>query len=197
MRKLLTSCVLALGLVGTLEIHAGIRPSIFIVGPSEKQFGVRVETDSNELFDIRFINSNGLILHKEAEIANHYAKRFDLSYLEPGTYKLEVENKSQISTFVIEVSDGGIGINSSIVQVVMKPIVKVVGSAISVKMNTLELPYQVKIFDRNERLIYEESHSGSDKINKVYDVSRHGGGNYRVQVVVNSRSFSETVAFGW
>ena len=192
MKKLFITGVLALGLVGSLNAQVGGSFSnIRLLDIEPKQLGVLIENSSD--FDLRIVDNSGTILYKERDNKAGYAKRFDLRLLKEGTYKMEIENTSQITTIPFKISFRKLIVNKNDRLVMDKPSILNSGMTLKLKMETANLPIDVNIFDEYNHRVHSKTYREVPTINATFDFSKIGSGTYRMVVSYNSKSFSETI----
>lgn len=193
MKRLFITGALALGLAGSpIAQTANTSPDIVIVSLEGKQFGLLIE-ESPSPFKLRIISENGAILYKESNKDSDFAKRFDVALLEKGEYRLEVESDREISSFPLKVSNSRINIKTSDKQVFIKPVIESDGLTMKLKMETGNLPVDVRIYDEFNNKVHDKSYVNVPAINTTFDFQKPGRGTYRMVVSFNSKSFSETV----
>lgn len=139
---------------------------------------------------VRIKTKNGTeIYSEEVSIEGTYKKVIDLSSLENGNYKIELEKDFEIiiSNFYVE--------NNKVIfmekqnQTIFKPVIRYENDLLLVsKLSFNNDPYKLKIYYDNE-IIYTETLEKNSLINKVYRLQKEAKGPYTVVIYNNDRNY--------
>jgi hypothetical protein len=152
----------------------------------------RLDTPAKETA-IRFIDTQGNTIYSEriGEVAD-YGKRFDLKELPVGYYFLEVENSYKEIVYTIEISNS----DSKIVKKKekLKPVFRKKGNKLFLNLlNLKESDVEIKVFDSNNRLLYQEVSKGKLIVEKAINFEKAFEDSYMVMVIKDHETYYENI----
>ncbi|WKN32977.1 hypothetical protein PZB74_06420 [Porifericola rhodea] len=156
---------------------------------ADKKAFIRVTNISEEAPAVLKIKDmEGNTLHREVIADQAYMKKYDFSNLPSGEYEVEVRTKAGISKEVFQISAGQSN------AVYFKPAIQVEPELVKVAfMNRVNSPVSLKLYDRDGKVLYEESVNSQETYSKGLNVAKLLPGQYSLAIVgdnyVYSRSF--------
>ena len=130
-------------------------------------------------------NANGLTVYNtEIQTSGDYSKNFDLSALDNGFYRAELNKDFEILVRNFKVENGLVTYFNKDSETVFKPVVRTEGDLLYIsKIAFNHKPLNVVIYYKNE-IILSETLKGEDILKRVYKLSENQMGDYTI--VINS-----------
>lgn len=186
-----------------------IKSSMFIVvmittmmGYSKNSNSLMTEKEPTSLTfkDVKFgqkliiKDSYGSILYKEfMKKSGDYSKQFDLTELPDGMYYFELDKDVEINIIPFNVVSNNVTFNKKDQKVIFKPFLRMKDNAILLSKLSLNLEsLEVALYFEDEK-IYSEKIENTKKIERVYRLSKHKKGDYKVVMKSEGRTFVEYV----
>uniref|UniRef100_UPI0013FD8E5E hypothetical protein n=1 Tax=Polaribacter sp. 20A6 TaxID=2687289 RepID=UPI0013FD8E5E len=121
--------------------------------------------------------------------SGNYAKTFDLTNLEDGLYRTELEKDFEIIVKKLEVKDGFVTFYKDENEIIFKPVIRTEGNLVMIsKIEFEEKPLNVTLYYQNNIILSDEV-SGEKVLNRVYKLSEFEKGTYKVVVNTNDRTY--------
>ncbi len=195
--KIQKSVVTAVLLLLPLLSFADGFPFVKLTSKENKMITLRVGSAESDLTNIRIKNQFGQVLYAETvENVNGILKNFDLSHLESGRYKIELENDLNIEEFPITITWDSVTVAENQFNTIHKPFVKLKENGI-VDFNYLNLKSNntsVLITNSKGNVIYKENLGNQSGIEKRFDISSLEKGEYQIMVQSGDRNFKHSIA---
>lgn len=195
--KIQKSVVTAVLLLLPLLSFADGFPFVKLTSKENKMITLRVGSAESDLTNIRIKNQFGQVLYAETvENVNGILKNFDLSHLESGRYKIELENDLNIEEFPITITWDSVTVAEKQFNTIHKPFVKLKENGI-VDFNYLNLKSNntsVLITNSKGNVIYKENLGNQSGIEKRFDISSLEKGEYQIMVQSGDRNFKHSIA---
>ncbi len=127
---------------------------------------------------------------------NRYAKKFNLTNLENGTYFFAVKNSLQSVIFTLKVQDTEVKIvdreeNNE------KPVFRKVGDKIYLNfMNQEEANVDIVIVDNQNRVVFSETSKGDFLVQKAFNFQSAVKGRYIVSVKSGKNTYYKSIVIG-
>jgi hypothetical protein len=141
----------------------------------------------------KIIDDQGTVLYSETIKRNGtFAKRFDFTALNDGSYTLELDKDFEIviTPFIIQSKTATFLENNE--RVIFKPVVRTENNQLLISQMSLdEEPLQIELYYNGERIIKDQI-VGDKILNKVYKLSAQEKGNYYLSMSSGDRSFIKT-----
>jgi hypothetical protein len=136
-------------------------------------------------------NENGLIVYSgEIKNSGNYSKQFDLSALENGTYKVELNKDFEIIIKTFNVKDRLVTLLKEENQKIFKPVIRTKGDFLYVsKIEFNHKPLKVIIYYENEILLSDTLKEKEDILKRVYKLSDSEKGDYKVVIHSDERIY--------
>lgn len=144
-------------------------------------------------------NNAGTIIHEETiEDSGSYSKGFDLANLPKGRYTIELDKDFEIKVLPFIVNNNSVSMLESNNYVYFKPVMRSKDNLLFVSKLTFdETPMDVKIYydskagNSHYDLIYSETLTNNQILERVYKLNETEKGNYKVVLTANNRTFSK------
>ena len=131
------------------------------------------------------------IYNKEIKSQGNYARIFNFSALEDGTYTAELNKAFEILVKKFEVKNGLVTFLSNENKKIFKPVIRTNKNRLYVsKLTFNQNPIKVNIFYRGD-IILSETLEGEELLNRIYKLSENHIGDYKIIVKSNNRSYSK------
>ncbi|SCY06266.1 hypothetical protein SAMN05192588_0950 [Nonlabens sp. Hel1_33_55] len=132
------------------------------------------------------------ILYKETIQANGtYAKKFNLTALEDGSYTIELTKDYEIIVKSFDIKAKQVKLNQSNEVMIFKPNVRLEDVKMIISQLSLtKSPLNVELY-YNGVLIHNDKITGDTILSRVYQLSATKKGNYRVVMNSNDHSFTK------
>jgi flagellar hook assembly protein FlgD len=159
---------------------------------AEKSLDFKMDITSEETI-ISIVDTEGIIIFSEKVVGTKvYSKKFDLKNLPQGRYFLEVEDSVKETSFSFLVGDVAIEIIEKIEQV--KPVFKQKEGRVFMNfLNLDEQEVKIKVLDGEGHVVFAESISNEQVIEKVFNFESAFASSYTLFVKKDSDTYSETV----
>lgn len=137
------------------------------------------------------ISEDGTKVYSEVvKTSGKLVKVIDLSHLENGNYKIELEQDFQIIVNEVKISDNKVKYIANKSKVIFKPVIRTDNELLMVsKIAFDEKPLQLAIYFNNE-VIYSETLKSDSIIAKAYRLQKDIEGPYKVVLYNNNRSYT-------
>ncbi|AUC21252.1 hypothetical protein BTO15_03635 [Polaribacter sejongensis] len=141
---------------------------------------------------LTIINEYGITIYKQVlQSSGNYAKTFDLTNLEDGLYRTELEKDFEIIVKKFEVKDGFVTFFEEKDEIIFKPVIRTEGDLILIsKIAFNNKPLEVTLYF-NDAIILSEKVEGKELINRIYKLSEEEKGTYKVVIFTDNRSYEE------
>ena len=137
-------------------------------------------------------NANSIIMYSDVlEMAGNYARTFDLTGLENGKYKIELEKnfetiikpflvKNRLVTFLPEEN-----------KTIFKPVIRTQNNLLLISKISLEnQPVKITLYYKGD-VIYTENTRDGKILNRVFRLLKNKKGNYTVAISANEKKYSK------
>lgn len=137
-------------------------------------------------------NANSIIMYSDViEMAGNYARTFDLTGLENGKYKIELEKnfetiikpflvKNRLVTFLPEEN-----------KTIFKPVIRIEDNLLLISKISLEnQPVKITLYYKGD-VIYTENTRDGKILNRVFRLLKNKKGNYTVAISANEKKYSK------
>ena len=137
-------------------------------------------------------NANSVIMYSDViEMAGNYARTFDLTGLENGKYKIELEKnfetiikpflvKNRLVTFLPEEN-----------KTIFKPVIRIEDNLLLISKISLEnQPVKITLYYKGD-VIYTENTRDGKILNRVFRLLKNKKGNYTVAISANEKKYSK------
>lgn len=155
-----------------------------------------VYNDVKKGHTLRLRTEDGEKIYSEAiTIDGQLVKVLDLSALENGTYKIELEKDFSILVNTIKIENNTIIFSEDNDSVIFKPLVRNDNNLLLISKIAFDSkPLQVNIYYKDE-MIYSETITNDGIIKKAYRLQKETKGAYRVVLYNNNRSYIHDFSF--
>lgn len=155
-----------------------------------------VYNDVKKGHTLRLRTEDGEKIYSEAiTIDGQLVKVLDLSALENGTYKIELEKDFSILVNTIKIENNTIIFSEDNDSVIFKPVVRNDNNLLLISKIAFDSkPLQVNIYYKDE-MIYSETITNDGIIKKAYRLQKETKGAYRVVLYNNNRSYIHDFSF--
>lgn len=135
-------------------------------------------------------NAKGQIIYNKEIIASgNYSKLFNFSALENGIYTAELNKDFEIHIKKFKVKNGFVTFYNKENKKVYKPVIRNENNKILIsKISFNKEPLKVVIYYKDE-VIYSEKAVGNNILNRVYSLSKHKTGKYKVVLKSDERFY--------
>ncbi len=159
------------------------------VKASEKKALIRVTNLSSETSAVlRIKDMKGATLHREVIANQSYMKKYDFSSLPSGAYEVEVTTKTGISKEIFQISAG----QSSAMY--FKPAIQVEPEMVKVAfMNRIASPVSLKLYNKDGKVLYEETVASQDTYSKGLNVAKLLPGQYSLAIVGDNYTYTKSL----
>lgn len=149
-----------------------------------KAVTVNINNIQNDVVKVSLEGTDGTVLFSQ-EISKmaRYAKKFNLSQLENGSYKLVIRKNLTKTTQPFTLNDNGVQLNENERKEKFLPSIAQKGSMVDV--NCLTSNYTniyIRIFDNEGRLVFENTNYVVFQIQKRFNLSKLPAGAYVMEV---------------
>lgn len=140
-------------------------------------------------------DSYGIKLYEEIIHTNGlFSKGFDLTALPNGDYHFELDTEVQIKVIPFTVESNSVEVNSEMVKIIFKPIVRVKGDLVFVsKLALNNEPLKIDMYyekANTSELIMTETIKGTQNIERVYKLTDDlKNGDYKIVFNSNGKEF--------
>ncbi len=137
-------------------------------------------------------NANSIIMYSDViEMAGNYARTFDLTGLENGKYRIELEKnfetiikpflvKNRLVTFLPEEN-----------KTIFKPVIRIEDNLLLISKISLEnQPVKITLYYKGD-VIYTENTRDGKILNRVFRLLKNKKGNYTVAISANEKKYSK------
>lgn len=137
--------------------------------------------ETGEIFDETLKSKNGKV-----------NRTYDLNALPQGTYFLESETATKVARYQITV-EGAKAVVSEEVTEIVKPVVLNNKGIVTVSINSVAAPVEIKVYDEANNEVYAEKFNSAE-VAKRFDISKTGSKNFTLVMSYNDKQFVQTVA---
>jgi len=146
-------------------------------------------------------DDTGVLLYKELiKKSGVYAKGFDLTVLPEGKYVFKLSTDTKIKAMPFTVNSKTIYFNKALETTTHKPIIRVKDNLAYITKLNLDLkPVNINVYfssfekPNSEKLIYTETIYNTKDIGKVLNLKSKAKGKYRIALVTENLSYTETI----
>ncbi|RKR06524.1 hypothetical protein CLV91_3379 [Maribacter vaceletii] len=165
-------------------------PKLILTAYSEaKTLVLELENASNNTY-IKLKDNQGNVIYTESVSNDLYSKKFNLKNLEDGVYFFETEGDFKSTSYSIKVEDNKLVILDK--KEVLKPFFKETKENVSINLLNLDKEdVMIKIYDEENRLVFEEDIKDEMVVEKSFDFSGAYEGNYTVSVTYGEKSYEK------
>ena len=137
------------------------------------------------------------LLHEiNVEQTGHYIKSFDLTTLPNGVYRFEIHDEQTIQIKPFHINKGVAVFDETSDYTFFKPVITPFDNKVTLTCTTLNNdPFEVKIYDDQDRLLYKEKITEAESLKRIYNLSQVLDQDIVFKVKVGNRRFSERIAF--
>ncbi|WP_298487256.1 hypothetical protein [uncultured Maribacter sp.] len=165
-------------------------PKLILTAYSEaKTLVLELENASNNTY-IKLKDNQGNVIYAESVSNDLYSKKFNLKNLEDGVYFFETEGDFKSTSYSIKVEDNKLVILDK--KEVLKPYFKETEESISINLLNLDKEdVMIKIYDEDNRVVFEEDVKDKMVVEKSFDFSKAYEGNYTLSVTYGEKSYEK------
>ncbi len=186
------SLVLGVALV-TMNVNAS--DIDFSLGVKKEQGKVItfVISETNKL-DLSIYDAEGKMIHTESVDSQTFINRtYDLNALPEGIYYLVAESEYKISKYKISVVGSTASLMETPISEEFKPVFTEKEGVIKLGFLNLDKgPTFVKIYDKEDNLVYDSGMLTDQNIAKIFDINNIPNETYTFLVTKNDRTFTKT-----
>ncbi|MFI2743123.1 hypothetical protein ACG2LH_10320 [Zhouia sp. PK063] len=146
--------------------------------------------------DLTLLDQNHQMVYSEHFDNKPVLKRtYNFAHLPNGTYFLEAETPLKVVNYVITVSNDGAEMNKKEVSEMYKPVVAQLNNGL-VSVNLLSVdhsPLEVKVYDDNYNLVYNETLSGGFNLGKRFDFSKSISKDFTFVMSYKDKTFTKNI----
>ena len=188
MRKNLTTLVICL--VSTMAI-AGMPPEVLVSKTDEKAFTLSMDNTGGEAVLVTLKDVDGNILQSDRiRKQEPFSRKYNLSDLPVGEYKLFVEDGARTSSHVIIVNENGIKVPKHLMAEYFAPAIVVNEDNLDFTMLCLrETLVAVEIRDEEGRINYSEGMCEQGSMQRRFDISDLEPGTYTITTSIEGQNF--------
>ena len=149
-----------------------------------KAVTVTISNIQDEVVKISLESESGAVFFSEEVTKTpRYAKKLLLTELEDGAYKLVIRKSLTITAQPFVLTDAGVKLNNSDLNVKLLPVVKQKGTFVDVNyLSPSTTSVNVIIYDNEGKTVFEESDNKVTKFSKRFDLSKLPTGIYFMEV---------------
>lgn len=187
-KKLLMIVMVMTSFLSFGNTESGFENSITILNKTQLKVMFK-DVKKGQVLTIR--SENGRKLYSETITKNgNLVKVLDLSYLEKGNYKIELDQDYQIIVNEVKVADDKVTFTENNGKVIFKPVIRTENELLMIsKIAFDEKPLQIAIFFKDE-VIFSETLKSDSIIEKTYRLQKNIEGPYKVVLYNNNRSYT-------
>jgi len=160
-----------------------------------KSVTIKLNNIQKDVLNISLENTEGTVFFTESVSATaQYAKKFNLSQLEAGSYRIVIKKNASKTIQPFELTNKGVELNQSERKEKFLPSVVQKGS--SVRVNCLTSNYTnifVRIYDNVGKLVFEDANYVVFQLHKTFNLSQLPEGTYIMEVVAGDEIEYTTV----
>jgi len=190
------SLVLGVALL-TMNVHAS--DVDFSLGvKKEKGKKITFAISETKQMDVTIYDSNYVVMHSEKVSTEELVDRtYNLEYLPEGKYYLVAESESKWATYQISIVGETAELFEEPISEEFKPTFMKQKGFVTVNfLNLDESPTVIKIYDRNDMLIYESDYMKDQNIAKVFDIYNIENEEYTITLTDKNKTYSKTFTKG-
>ncbi|NCT09658.1 MAG: hypothetical protein GW772_06225 [Flavobacteriia bacterium] len=183
-KQIITIALLINSLIG----YSNAEINNYLVDNSKK---VTVEFRNVKKGHLLSIKDNkGVTIYSEVISENgHLAKILDVTYLEQGTYYVELDKDFEIVIKPFKIKENIVIFEENEEKTIFKPVIRNQENMIFISKIALDNePMQVVIY-YNDEVIFSETIQTETILNRIYRLEKEIKGNYKVVFYNNNRSF--------
>ncbi len=153
-----------------------------------------ITNDAKE-FDVTLYTADDEIIYGEhvKTVGNKY-QTFDLSQLPEGTYKLNMESKSKLITYSIEISEGEAMLSQPVITEIKRPILTKDKDVLTLDLNGVAKgEVSIVVYNEFNERLHDDVYSDISKVVRKFDVSKTMSKELTFVIASNGQEFSETV----
>lgn len=153
-----------------------------------------ITNDAKE-FDVTLYTADDEIIYDEyvKTVGNKY-QTFDLSQLPEGTYKLNMESKSKLITYSIEISEGEAMLSQPVITEIKRPILTKDKDVLTLDLNGVAKgEVSIVVYNEFNERLHDDVYSDISKVVRKFDVSKTMSKELTFVIASNGQEFSETV----
>ncbi len=176
--------------------------AISIAKAKEPKLVLKAYSEAKTLvLDLENVSSNTYITLKDSEsniiysenVTKHlYAKKFNLKNLVDGMYFFQTEGQFKSTTYTLKVEDNKLIILDE-VETIKPYFVETKGHVSLNFLNLDKKDVSIKVFDEENRLVFEEEVTNKMIVEKAFDFSGAFDGNYTVSLTCGENSYEEYI----
>jgi hypothetical protein len=186
------SLVLVVALL-TMNVHAS--DVDFSLGV-KKENGRKITFAISETkqMNLTIYDANYVAMHSEKLNSQELIDRtYDLQALPEGDYYLVAESELKLSTYKISIVGETAELFEDPISEKFKPTFMKQKGFVTVNfLNLDESPIVIKIYDRNDNLVYESDYMKDQNIAKVFDIYNIENEEYTIALTDNNKTYTKT-----
>lgn len=193
-KRILTIALLAFMVMPLLGFSDGF-PYVRIKEGDTKTLSLLVSNNKTEEITVRIMSKTGVVVYEnEAENIQIINRRFDVSYLEPASYQLEVESANKIEVTPFEVNAKDLTVKEELSYTIFKPAFKQreSGKLDFFLTNPLKADTKITVYNGYGDVVYKETVADEKTIMKRFDFSSSFAGTYSVSVINQNHEYTHT-----
>jgi hypothetical protein len=152
--------------------------------------------DKMDKIDLSIYDVDGKLIHSEKfDSQKNINRTYDLKALPEGTYFLEAESDTKISTYEISVVGATAKLSDNPVSEVYKPIFVNKKGLVRVSfLNLDKSPVNIKIYDKANNEVYDSNVIMDQDVKKLFNINQIDDEQYTFVMTYKNKSYSKTFA---
>lgn len=188
MKTIRRKTLLVVFMFGTLFNYAKSMNNLNTANDTKKVKVVFKDVKKGDILTIK--DYSGEILHSERMIKEgRLAKVFDLSSLEDGNYRVELDKDVKVVIKPFLIKSNTTTFQKKLEKVVFKPVIKNRENTVYISKKIMDNEPVKIILYYKDNPIYTETITHKTDLNRIYKLDKKERGNYKAVVVNNGKSY--------
>lgn len=193
MKKILKFGLVLVAALTTMNGHAG---TVDFTGDvkNEQRRMVTFAINTIDKLNLSIYDADEKLIHSEiVNSKKDFNRKYDLNALPEGTYFLQAESDSKISTYEISVVGATASLSADAISEIYKPTFYNKDGLVWVSLlNPDESAVTIKIYDNENNEVYDSGLLLGKNVTKIFDVSNFQNDAYTIVVTDNKQEFTNT-----
>lgn len=193
MKKILKFGLVLVAALTTMNGHAG---TVDFTGDvkNEQRRMVTFAINTIDKLNLSIYDADEKLIHSEiVNSKKDFNRKYDLNALPEGTYFLQAESDSKISTYEISVVGATASLSADAISEIYKPTFYNKDGLVWVSLlNPDESAVTIKIYDNENNEVYDSGLLLGKNVTKIFDVSNFQNDAYTIVVTDNQEEFTNT-----
>jgi hypothetical protein len=171
---------------------SAVEPVISVSGG--KKIALKIdEVSENTRLVIKDMNGYSFYSENVEKSSESFMKSFDLTTLPDGSYEIQVEESSKITSYPFSIVNNKVSFSLDDKTISYKPTIRQEDNKVFVsKFNPENKPLSITIYNSNNELVYEETLEGKLELGRIYNFSKVQG-NYTIAIQSDEKTYSKNV----